>query len=658
MASKTLTFKSGPWRGVRTTDEPFDDQSDLLNTATNAYFPEPITGSGCYSRPGMLRPQSVANGGNRGQGAYAHVALDGTVYNFLFVNGKVWRWSTDLSSAPVDVTPTNIVQSATAPFVFATSLADSIIVSDGVNKMWIGTNLGSTPITATVIEQQTPSTALSIGSNDVRLANAAFTYTYRAGASLGQQATFAANATGTAIGALGQIAANTWGSILVELNTSSGALVFTFANAAGAGYATEALAIAALPARTATNWYVGYVTVRADAGAVWIAGTDAFATGTTGNQAQTTNYYAGEGPTYAVFGPPVIYTGAVFVIYQQVATVYARTTIGWSEPNEPGVGYQQTDYDNQWTLTQTASDPLYALAPTNDAIYYARRGSWGAIAGAPGVNFQGTATHDVVSGNVGCIAPASVCVVLNYVYFLDAQARPWRFSAGGTPTPIWWQVRGNVGPIDESTVAGNAWGVVDPNLNVYLCAVPTGTGAAVFRAFDVATGRAFGNWGLPSDVAITAVGVVRNATGSPRVALLQANAANLCYVWYLTGTEQAIWGDNNTGVVNFTANTGWLAYSAGEMYQYTEARCVFTQQAVAAGLTGTFTTAGGNTQALVNRIPDTADASGPRRARWLLEQQRGRGAQFSILTSGTAAQQKLFRLEFDAVQSVSVQDDY
>ena len=96
----------------------------------------------------------------------------------------------------------------------------------------------------------------------------------------------AANAVGTAVGALGQIAANTWGVILVELN-STPTFSFTAAFNAGAGYATEALAIAALPARTATRHYVGYVTVRADAGFVWIAGTDALQGGGSGAPASS-----------------------------------------------------------------------------------------------------------------------------------------------------------------------------------------------------------------------------------------------------------------------------------------------------------------------------------------------------------------------------------
>src|SRR5690606_22099470 len=130
---------------------------------------------------------------------------------------------------------------------------------------------------------------------------------------------------------------------------------------------------------------------------------------------------------------------AVFFILQTVEGVAARTTIAWSEPNQPGVGYQQTDYDNAWTLTQTSADPLYALAATNDALYYFRAFSIGAITGAPNVNFQNTATHDVVSGNVGCVESSTVRTFRNYVYFADAQSRPYRFAMGGAPEPIWQQ---------------------------------------------------------------------------------------------------------------------------------------------------------------------------------------------------------------------------
>ena len=556
--TKTVTHRSVSWTGVRSTQNPLSRPPNLhlLFAATNGRCLDASAGGGFYARPGFARPTSVSSGGNASQGVYCHRGLNGTNYNFLFVNGKVWRFSTDLTTAPTDVTPTNIIQGV-GKFVYATSLDDEMIVNDGVNKPWRASSLGSTPIVATVIEQQTPATALSRGSTDTNLANTAFSFTYRAGGSLGTQATQAASAVGTALGALGQIAANTWGIVLVELS-STPTMTFTAAFNAGSGYATETLAIAALPARTATRWYVGYFTVQADAGAVWIAGTDALAGGTTGNQAQTTNYYAGEGPAYSVFGQPVIHYGAVFWIYNQVEGTYARTTIGWSEPNEPSVGYQQTDYDNQWTLEQTSSDPLYALGPTNGVLYYFRQLSIGAIAGAPGVNFQGTATHDLVSGNVGCVSPKTVAIVLGTIYFCDMNGRPWRFRGGAAPEPIWEQViQSTTSPVTVPYgVARDAWAVIDPNLNLYLVApwpvAGLSGGAYSYTsppvnayAFNALTGAYMGNWAIAGNPIIEVGGILVDANNCPALCILQGNASGTMYIWRQYREWEGVWLDNS-----------------------------------------------------------------------------------------------------------------
>ena len=666
----TKTHESHAWVGVRTVRNPLSRKPDLrlLYAATNGRCLDAQSGGGFLARPGFARPTSVSNGGNASQGVYCHQALDGTNYNFLFVNGKVWRYSTDLSSAPTDVTPTNIIQ-GTGKFVYATSLDDEMIVNDGVNKPWRATSLGSTPIVATVIEQQTPANVLSRGSTDTNLANTAFSFTYRAGGSLGTQATQAANAVGTAFGSLGAdgtIPANLWGAIRVELN-SSAAFVFTPATGNDTGYATEALAIAGLPARTATYWSVGYLTVRADAGAVWIAGTDALAGGTTGNQAQTTNYYAGEGPAYSVFGQPVVHYGALFWIYQQidVATVptYARTTIGWSEPNEPGVGYQQTDYDNQWTVTQTSQDRLYALAPTNGVLYYFRQLSIGAIAGAPGVNFQGTATHDLVSGNVGCVSPKTVAVVLNTVYFCDSNGLPWRFRAGAAPDPIWKQaVQSTTSPSSvPSGVATDAWAVVEPNLNLYIVASwPQATisgGSFVYggpptyaRAFDAITGVYMGDWSIAGSLVIEVGGIVRDANNCPALCILQGNAAGTAYVWRLYREWENVWLDNAAlPTIDVTASP--LPYFGAQTVRGKEMRVLHGYDNSGTGgipnVSASVTTPAQSAVALTARAAQDTTATETGRTVFALDVVVTRGLGFTVTPATATNQWKVWGVEVD-----------
>ncbi len=96
--------------------------------------------------------------------------------------------------------------------------------------------------------------------------------------------------TGQAFGALGTIPASTWGLIAVE-RVAAGTTTFVSAAANyTTGYATEALAIAALPAITADRVRIGYVTILASASG-FVVGTDALAGGSGGNPATTTNYY-------------------------------------------------------------------------------------------------------------------------------------------------------------------------------------------------------------------------------------------------------------------------------------------------------------------------------------------------------------------------------
>jgi len=95
--------------------------------------------------------------------------------------------------------------------------------------------------------------------------------------------------TAQAIGALGTVAASRWSIIAVDA-VAAGTITFEVPAGFEAGYATEALAIDAAPAKTTNKARIGYVTVLASASG-WVAGTDAFAGGTGGTPATTTNYY-------------------------------------------------------------------------------------------------------------------------------------------------------------------------------------------------------------------------------------------------------------------------------------------------------------------------------------------------------------------------------
>lgn len=97
--------------------------------------------------------------------------------------------------------------------------------------------------------------------------------------------------TAQAFGSLGTIPASKWGIIVME-RVAAGTATFLSGTANyTTGYATEAAAIAALPAQTADKVQVGYVTILASSSG-WVTGTDALAGGTGGTPATTTNYYS------------------------------------------------------------------------------------------------------------------------------------------------------------------------------------------------------------------------------------------------------------------------------------------------------------------------------------------------------------------------------
>lgn len=104
------------------------------------------------------------------------------------------------------------------------------------------------------------------------------------------------------------IATTKWGAALLSVNSSGTAVVTWFTNA-GAGYASEALAIAAMTAAAATDTVLGYITVQA-AGSTWTAGTDALQGGTGGTPATTTNYYNSVNPNSLYVGSAVTITAA------------------------------------------------------------------------------------------------------------------------------------------------------------------------------------------------------------------------------------------------------------------------------------------------------------------------------------------------------------
>lgn len=152
---------SGPYKGVDSTTDPFDDKPEFLIDAVNMYIPDAEGGSGIYARPGevLVNGSNQLGGANHmGQSVY-HETFAGVDYNWECVSGKLYRVSSDQTTY-TDVTPVGItIDGSLSTRVFMLEFAGFLIVSDGVNRPWIGSNLGNTPITGASIQYDTGNSA-------------------------------------------------------------------------------------------------------------------------------------------------------------------------------------------------------------------------------------------------------------------------------------------------------------------------------------------------------------------------------------------------------------------------------------------------------------------------------------------------------------------
>jgi hypothetical protein len=107
-------------------------------------------------------------------------------------------------------------------------------------------------------------------------------------------AAFAAQAN-QAFGALGTIPQDTWGLVAFDMVGDGTITLVSAAANYTTGYATEALAIAAMPAVTAANARVAYITVLTEVGSTFVFATDSLEGGVSGNPSSDTNYYSMDG---------------------------------------------------------------------------------------------------------------------------------------------------------------------------------------------------------------------------------------------------------------------------------------------------------------------------------------------------------------------------
>lgn len=232
------------------------------------------------------------------------------------------------------------------------------------------------------------------------------------------------------------------------------------------------------------------------------------------------------GDPWAATGQPVVYSGSLFFILKSVANVLQPPTFVWSAPGNPAQGYFQDDgalnaFDYTWTVEQTNAHPLYGLAATNTALYYFRDYFIGAVAGTPGPDFQGSATNDVVSVNIGCLQSATIHQYGQTIFFCDALGRPYALQAGSPPIPLWLSLRQIVNTSTSQypgATAQVAIATIHPILNLYIVAPWSpiaGSPDAPIEAycFDTKTLAYVGRWSIQSGASMEALGILNDTVG-------------------------------------------------------------------------------------------------------------------------------------------------
>lgn len=128
----------------------------------------------------------------------------------------------------------------------------------------------------------------------------------------------------------------------------------------------------------------------------------------------------------ALYGQPTVRNARILGIRED-----ERNAFVWSEVNDPFTGYESGGYNNAWKLVQTDQEGLVAVVGTNDALYYWRSGSIGAIYGDIVEDWINAGTTDSISPTVGTKSPWAVVRHEDSFYFPDADGVVQRLVIGG-----------------------------------------------------------------------------------------------------------------------------------------------------------------------------------------------------------------------------------
>jgi hypothetical protein len=230
------------------------------------------------------------------------------------------------------------------------------------------------------------------------------------------------------------------------------------------------------------------------------------------------------GPFY---GPLTVYYAKLFGILANSTGAGPRGTLVWSEENDPTLGYDVAPYNNAWDRPGGQTEPLTAVAGTNEALYVFRGRSTIAVTGAVNQDFQTAGTRANVSAETGTFSPWSVAVRPQGVWFVDHEAAPHIARYGAEDViGLGDDCKRTTDGITSTVSLELAWTVYDDAHSTLLVFVPdevntnTLTRALAFAASDL---QYVGTWRWALDASgtravVNVVGEVVDADGHPRIA--------------------------------------------------------------------------------------------------------------------------------------------
>ncbi len=236
---------------------------------------------------------------------------------------------------------------------------------------------------------------------------------------------------------------------------------------------------------------------------------------------------------WCAFGQPVVHGGALFFVLNTVGGTSYRNKIVWSETLDAATGYMQTGYTDFWTVSQTDTRAIYALASTESALWVFRARSITSIRGTVDRAFTSNANVEALPFAIGTTTP--ILLFADYIWFFDEMGRPYRLSAsGGEPEPLWEQAADGEGAALTSNTFDAVLGYA-PDLRLVVMqsyALNTANASATSCfAFNADTGIYNGDWTLCATFGIVALGVCRDSAGFPSLMALGSDGTNFGAVY-------------------------------------------------------------------------------------------------------------------------------